>query len=438
MRDATPTSQKTFVGFGFGAIQAGLYPVEAMHSGAFNRLVVAYRRPETIQRVRAANGYFSLNIAHADGVETVRVGPVEMFDVNVAADRERIVQAVAEASEMATALSSVNDYVSDGPASIHRLIAEGLRRKVEQGGPRALLYTSENHTEAAEILEKAVSATLSEEERVAVARSSRFVNTVIGKMSRVVEDADELRALALEPVTPRDTRAFLVEVYRHILVSKAAFGDGVNFKSGFDFGEKADLTPFEEAKLYGHNATHALAAYLGAFAGAVFIADLKDVPGFLPFLRAAALDESGAALLHKHRGSDPMFTPAGYRDFMESLLARMLNPYLNDTVARVGRDARRKLGWNDRLVGTMRLILAAGLVPHRHALGVAAALASEDMRPEALLELWQDEAAVEATEAERREVLTLVEAGVEHFSAWRGAGYPPLEPFFQNQLRRQK
>ncbi len=433
MRDGTSTSQKTFVGFGFGAIQAGLYLVEAMHSGAFNRLVVAYRRPETIQRVRAANGYFSLNIAHEDGVETVRVGPIEMFDVNVPADRERIVEAVAEASEMATALSSVNDYVGDGPASIHHLIAEGLKRKVEQGGPRVVIYTSENHTEAAEILEKVVSAELSEEERAAVARSSRFVNTVIGKMSRVVEDADEVRALALEPVTPGDTRAFLVEAYRHILVSKVAFGDGVNFKSGFDFDEKADLTPSEEAKLYGHNATHALAAYLGAFAGATYIADLKDTPGFVPFLRAAALDESGAALLRRHGGVDPMFTPAGYRDFMESLLARMLNPYLNDTVVRVGRDARRKLGWNDRLVGTMRLVLAAGLVPHRHALGVAAALASEDIRPEDLLELWQGE----ATEAERREVLTLVEAGAEHFDAWRGAGCPPLEPFFQARVWRR-
>ncbi|CAN5904390.1 hypothetical protein BH24DEI2_BH24DEI2_05110 [soil metagenome] len=428
MRDATPTSPKTFVGFGFGAIQAGLYLYEAMRSGAFDRLVVVYRRPETIRRIRAADGYFSLNIAHADGVEAVRVGPVEMFDVNAPADREHIVQAVAEASELATALSSVNDYVTSRPASIHRLLAEGLKRKVEQGGPRALVYTSENHTEAAELLEKAVSAELADKERAAVARSSCFVNTVIGKMSRVVEAADELKTLALEPITPGGTRAFLVEAYRHILVSSVSFQEGASFESGFDFDEKADLTPFEEAKLYGHNATHALAAYLGVFAGAVYMADLKDVPGFLPFLRAAALDESGAALLRRHGGSDPMFTPEGYTNFMENLLGRMLNSYLKDTVARVGRDARRKLGWNDRLIGAMRLILDMGLEPRRHALGVAAALASENMRREDLLELWRGE---DTNEAERCEVLTLVETGFEHFNAWRTAGCPPLEPFFK-------
>lgn len=420
--------KNTFVGFGFGAIQAGLYLYEAMCSGAFDRLVVAYRRPETIQQIRAADGYFSLNIAHADGVETVRVGPVEMFDVNVPADRDRIVDAVAEASEVATALSSVSDYVTSGPASIHHLIAEGLRCKLEKGGPRAIVYTSENHTEAAELLEKAVSAELADEERAAVARSSLFVNTVIGKMCRVVEDADELRMLALEPITPGGGRAFLVEAYRHILVSETAFEDGVGFESGFDFDEKADLTPFEEAKLYGHNATHALAAYLGAFAGAVYIADLEAVPGFMPFLSAAARDESGAALRRRHGGSDPMFTPDGYWEFTEHLLRRMLNPHLKDTVARVGRDARRKLGWNDRLVGTMRLVLEAGRVPNRHALGVAAALASEAMRPEALLELWHGE---NADEGEQRRVLGFVEVGVERFDAWRAADFPPLEPFFQ-------
>lgn len=297
-----------------------------------------------------------------------------------------------------------------------------------------MVYASENHTEAAEILETSVSAELAEGERAAVSRLRCFVNTVIGKMSRTVADPEELEALSLTPVTPGDTRAFLVEDYRHILISKVAFRDGAPFEPGFNsFDEKDDLTPFEEAKLYGHNATHAVAAYLGAFAGVTYVADLEEVPGFLPFLLAAALDESGAALIHKHHGSDPMFTPEGYRSFMENLLKRMLNPYLMDTVARVGRDAPRKLGWNDRLIGTMRLGLEAGLQPHRHALGVAAAMASVDMPPESLLELWSGEG---ATELEQRTLLRFVEAGVEHFKAWQTADCPPLEPFFQERLWR--
>jgi mannitol-1-phosphate/altronate dehydrogenase len=73
----------------------------------------------------------------------------------------------------------------------------------------------------------------------------------------------------------------------------------------------------------------------------------------------------------------------------------MLNPHLRDAVARVTRDPRRKLGWNDRLIGTMRLALAQGVAPRRYALGAAAALqilAQEEGKPAGTLmdEIWQD------------------------------------------------
>jgi mannitol-1-phosphate/altronate dehydrogenase len=90
--------------------------------------------------------------------------------------------------------------------------------------------------------------------------------------------------------------------------------------------------------------------------------------------REAFLLESGGALLARHQGIDPLFTPDGYRAYAEDLLERMTNPWLRDQTARVIRDTPRKLGWNDRLIGTMRLALDAGITPWRFALGVAAAL----------------------------------------------------------------
>ena len=54
----------------------------------------------------------------------------------------------------------------------------------------------------------------------------------------------------------------------------------------------------------------------------------------------------------------PMFSPTGFRAFVDDLMVRMINPYVRDTIARVGRDPARKLGWNDRLVGAMRLAAA--------------------------------------------------------------------------------
>ena len=130
---------RTFVGFGFGPIQAGLFLYEAFCSGAFRRLVVAEIVPEVVAAVRRADGYFSLNIAHADHIEHFQAGPVEILNPAVESDRAQLVEAIAEAQEIRTALPSVTIYVTDSPASVHRILADGLSKKAEKV-PRAPWY----------------------------------------------------------------------------------------------------------------------------------------------------------------------------------------------------------------------------------------------------------------------------------------------------------
>ena len=428
------TGRRTFVGFGFGAIQSGLFLYEAFHSEAFRRLVVAEVLPEVVQAVRQEGGFFSVNIAQYDRVETARIGPVEIYDPAVEADRQALLDAVAGAEEIATAVPSVAFYVSEKPGSIHRLLAEGLCRKVEQGGPSAIIYAAENHNHAAEILEAAVMGAVPQEKRAAVRARARFLNTVIGKMSQVVTDAEEVRARLLTPITPGLPRAFLVEAFNHILISRVQFPEP--FERGIRvLQEKDDLLPFEEAKLYGHNATHAVLGYLGAMLEVQRVADLQAVPGMLPFARRAFIEESGAALIRKHAGLDPLFTPDGYRDFADDLLERMTNPFLVDLIERVTRDTERKLGWNDRLAGTMRVALGQGIVPLRYALGAAAALARLDPTILAgrtsvgnvLEPLWQE---ASPDPAEMGRLIRLIETALAELRAWRAAGFPDLEIFF--------
>ena len=88
----------------------------------------------------------------------------------------------------------------------------------------------------------------------------------------------------------------LVEAFNRILVSRTSFAGpaALGFHRGIEvFEEKPDLLPFEEAKLYGHNSTHAVAAYLGALLGVGRIADLERSPGVTAFLEAAFVNESG-------------------------------------------------------------------------------------------------------------------------------------------------
>lgn len=375
--ETASSNSRTFVGFGFGAIQAGLFLYEAQQSGAFDRLVVAEVVPETVDALRAAGGFYTVNIAHADRVEQARVGPVEVYNPTVAADRDALIAAVASAHEMATALPSVAFYTSAAPGSIHRLLAAGLAQKAQTGGPRAILYAAENNNHAAEILTGHVAEALEGQALDAAACAQTlahicFTNTVIGKMSGgAAADA------TLAPITPRGARAFLVEEFNRILIGRVHFPDHAgDFARGIQvFAEKDDLLPFEEAKLYGHNAMHALAAYLGATAGKQVMSELVDLPGLLSFVRGAVLKEPGAALVHKHAAlGDPLFTTDGFAAYVDDLIVRMVNPFLSDAIERVGRDPERKLAWDDRLIGAMRLALAHGVTPSRFAVGAGAAL----------------------------------------------------------------
>jgi mannitol-1-phosphate 5-dehydrogenase len=345
---------RTFVGFGFGAIQAGLFLHEAHASGNFGRLVVAEVVPEVVEAVRATGGY-AINVASAEGIERHWIDGVEIYTPAVSEDRARLLEALAEAREIATALPSVESY-EFGEASVAALLREGL---ADNPGP-VVVYTGENHNHAAEILENLVGPR----------EGVQFLNTVIGKMSGVVTDPRQI-AGDLAPMVPKAVRAFLVEAFNRILITRIAlpgFGRGIEV-----FEEKPDLLPFEEAKLYGHNATHALLGYLAHERGCTFMA---DAPAELRDMACKAfLEESGAALVKKHAGIDPLFTSEGFRAYVNDLIERMLNPYLHDQVARVIRHPARKLGWDDRLVGTARLCLAQGIVPRRFAQGIRAALA---------------------------------------------------------------
>ncbi len=370
-----------FVGFGFGAIQAGLFLYEAARTGAFERLVVAEVVPARVAALREAGGIFRLNIAYADRVEQFAVGPVEIYDPAQEGDRTALIDAVAEAHELTTAIPSVDFYTAAGSGSLHRVLAAGIAQKIERGGPQAVLYAAENHNHAAELLAEAVNDALPVALRADAGKYVAFLNTVIGKMSGVAAAgrAPATDRAPLAPITPASTDAFLVEAFNRILVSTPHLpvlpGRAPYARSIRVFAEKPDLLPFEEAKLYGHNALHAVAAYLGWYLGLDDMSQLRVRPAALALARQGAVDEAGVALCRRYAGIDPIFTPAGFGDYVDELLERMVNPYLRDAIARVARDPARKLGWHDRLVGAMRLALAAGLEPQALATGAAAAYA---------------------------------------------------------------
>ena len=384
---------RTFVGFGFGPIQAGLFLYEAHRSGNFSRLVVAEIVPELVAAVRRAGAY-RVNVATRTGVETHEITGVEILNPLDPDDAVALVDVLAAASEVSTALPSV-EFFDRGETSAARLLAEAAKRKASDPSlPACVVYAAENHNHAAEILEGDVRRHAKDDVGTPGARI-QFLNTVVGKMSGVIRDSSAVERAGLASIADGVAHAFLLEEFNRILVSEVRLP---GFRRGIEvFIEKPDLLPFEEAKLYGHNATHALIGYLAHRAGYEAMSDVSSDPELIALAREAFLEESGAPLIERHGGVDDLFTPEGYRAYAEDLLERMMNPHLADRVDRVIRDPARKLGWDDRLVGTMRLAMDAGVTPRRFARGAAAALellAEEQpgQAPAAILDaLWSGE-----------------------------------------------
>lgn len=104
-----------------------------------------------------------------------------------------------------------------------------------------------------------------------------------------------------------------------------------------------------------------------------------------------------------------MFTESGMKAYAEGLIDRMQNPYLSDAIERVIRDIPRKLSWDDRVIGTMRLALSQGVRPFNFAKGalLAARVQFGDDKEairNGLAELWQQD----VTTGEASQVLDLV------------------------------
>jgi mannitol-1-phosphate 5-dehydrogenase len=354
-----------FTGFGFGPIQSGLFAAEAFKSGNFDHIVIAEIDQGLVDAVRKNGGNYCVNIARSNCIEHITVKGIEIYNPAQPEDRFALLDVLAQSTDIATCLPSVDFYDTGDEGSVALLLASSLTQNPTQ---KRIIYTAENNNHAAERLHEQV-----ERRNPKVTGNVQFLNTVIGKMSQTTKANREIAGYKLQPITPDTDRAFLVEEFNKIMVTRCIQDQ---FKPGIEvFVEREDLLPFEEAKLYGHNAIHCLLAYIGDREGYTKMAELRHDPEIMNVARKAFIEESGAALLQKYSSlNDPLFTEEGYKEYAEDLLVRMTNPYLDDAIERIGRDPLRKLGVSDRIFGTIQLALQYGIEPIKMAQGAVAGI----------------------------------------------------------------
>ncbi|KAJ5502440.1 Dehydrogenase multihelical [Penicillium fimorum] len=107
----------------------------------------------------------------------------------------------------------------------------------------------------------------------------------------------------------------------------------------------SNLEPYIERKLFTVNTGHATAAYYGYNAGKKTIAEALKDPRIRGIVRDV-LQETASLIVDKHE-----ISAAEQQEYVETIITRISNPYLEDTVERVGRAPMRKVSRKERFIG---------------------------------------------------------------------------------------
>jgi mannitol-1-phosphate 5-dehydrogenase len=268
--------------------------------------------------------------------------------INSRSDEPAAIAEIASADIVTTAVGpTVLKFVAP-------VIAAGLRKRPDGAAPLVVM-ACENAINATDALAGHIRSVVPDEEWPAVAAKAVFANTAV---DRIV------------PAQSQDGLDVTVETYFEWAIERPPFGG--NEPSIPDATWVDDLAPYIERKLFTVNTGHAATAYHGFTRGIKKLSDaLAD-----DVVRAAVegvLAETKQLLVAKHE-----FADEAQQAYVEKILERFANPYLPDTVDRVGRQPLRKLSRSERLIGPAAELAERGIRP-QHLLATVEAATSFDV-----------------------------------------------------------
>jgi len=171
-----------------------------------------------------------------------------------------------------------------------------------------------------------------------------LIETSIGKMVPIIPLAE----------VEKDPLVVFAEPYNTLIL------DGKGFKSKIPdvkgLAPKSNIKAWVDRKAFIHNLGHATAAYYGyySYPNSVYMYEILDDQMIFQFTREVMLQS--AEILQKVYPDD--FTFSDLVEHIDDLLFRFRNKALQDTIFRVGQDLPRKLGSDDRFMGSIHLALS--------------------------------------------------------------------------------
>jgi mannitol-1-phosphate 5-dehydrogenase len=210
------------------------------------------------------------------------------------------------------------------------VIAKGIDRRKESK-PLAVI-ACENMIGATDALANFIKApeNTPEDRLASINDRARFANSAI---DRIVPGQDPNAGLNVK-----------IESFYEWVVDKTPFAEfGPPEISAIHWVD--NLAPYIERKLFTVNTGHAAAAYYGYARGKKTIADALEDQEIRSIVHDC-LAETSELICKKHGVSK-----SEQKEYVEKIIKRISNPYLEDVVERVGRAPLRKLGRNERFVG---------------------------------------------------------------------------------------
>jgi mannitol-1-phosphate 5-dehydrogenase len=331
---------------GAGKIGRGFLANIFAHTGY--ELIVADAAEELVESLKRQGEYSLVHIPGKDKREerTIRIETALHTD----RDREQVIEQIASVPLIGVAVfPGAFDDVAD-------LLAAGIERRAESsaGSPLDIIICA-NVVGPAEMLRERIESRLGEQ-------GNRFFSDSVGLVESLV------MRIGIEP-TPEmkqeDPLTVVTNGFPYLVVDKTGFKGGLPDADGLEFTE--NIGRDEIRKIYTYNMIHAVFAYLGARKGYTDVLESLGDEQIMTCARGA-LEEAGTGLQGEYGLTDEERTT-----WHNEVMTNMTNPALADSIARIGRDPKRKLEREGRLTGAALLCKKHGHYPHYLSKAIGAA-----------------------------------------------------------------
>ncbi|WP_297203699.1 mannitol-1-phosphate 5-dehydrogenase [uncultured Brachyspira sp.] len=262
---------------------------------------------------------YNVRIVGKDVDNTIKIDKVD----KVPDDEESLLKLFDDIEIITTAVG-VNILPKIAP-----FVVKAVKRRHDTKNEKALnVVACENTTGASSKLKESVYELLDDDIKKWMENKIVFPNVAVDCIVPTMKNSDPLTVTC--------------ENFADLIIDRSVFIGDLPQVEGLSLKENLDA--YVERKLFTLNTGHAITAYLGFINGKKTIYDAVNDEGIKNIV-LGAMRESGAVLIKRHG-----FKEDQHEAYIQKILSRFFNPYLEDSVLRVGREPMRKLSYNDRLI----------------------------------------------------------------------------------------